>query len=122
MTEATRMGWADIEEIVRDMPPRHNLVIPKSVTPEAPPHRTSPLGRKRGAIRQYRDHRPRDTLHIKEFPDRWIVHVDLWNPHHHMVRHLAIDRGYTRFIHLLHWLEHGPAATKFAQPFAAAIA
>ncbi|HLE46685.1 MAG TPA: hypothetical protein VI818_00175 [Candidatus Thermoplasmatota archaeon] len=122
MTKPTQLGWPEIEAIVRELPARHNLVIPKSVTPEPPPHKTSPFGRKRGALRQFRDARPRDTLHIKEFPDRWIVHVDLWNPHHHMVRHIAIDRGYTRFIHLLHWLEHGPAAATMAQPFAAAIA
>ena len=121
MVASNPMDWAQIESIVRDMPARHNLVIPKSVTPHAPPLRTSRLGRKRRAIRQFRDNRCRDSLHIKEYKDRWIVHVDLWNPHHHTIRHLAVDRGYTRFIHLLHWLEYGPRATDYAQPFATAM-
>lgn len=116
------MTWKQIEDIVRAMPARHNLVIPKASTPDAPPFRTSRLGRRRGALRQYRDDRPRHSLHIKEYADRWIVHTDDWNPHHHMVRHLAIDRGYTRFIHLPHWLEHGDRAADFAVTFAAVMA
>ena len=121
MDEAARLGWKGIEEIVRAMPARHNLVIPKDWQSERPPHELSRLGRRRGALRQYRDARPTQSLHVKEYEDRWIVHVDLWNPHHHVVRHVAVDRGYTRFVHLLHWLEHGPQATRFAMPFADAM-
>lgn len=117
-----RMTWNEIEHIVRAMPARHNLVVSKVSTPEPPPFTTSRLGRRRGALRQFRDDRASNSLHIKEYADRWIVHTDDWNPRHHVMRHLAVDRGYTRFIHLRHWVEHGSNAVHMAVPFAAVMA
>jgi hypothetical protein len=42
---------------------------------------------------------------VKEYPDRWVVHVDAYNPHVHLVRHLLLDHGYNRFLDLTTWLD-----------------
>jgi hypothetical protein len=49
------------------------------------------LGIDKGAIRQYRDERPTQTLHIHEFPEYFLVHVDTFNPEYHPVAHGIVD-------------------------------
>lgn len=94
------LSWADVERFARSLPARHNLVVPKSVLPNLPPHRPSWLGRRRGALKQYRCDQPGQNLHIKEYSDRWVVHVDRWNPHKKPFRHLLVDRGFRTFVAL----------------------
>ena len=95
-----RISWAEVETMTRSLNPKTNLVVPKSVLPEAPPYRRSRLGRKRGADGQYRCHRGHFNLHIKEFASHWIVHVDRYNPHLHVFRHLFVDHGFRAFLHI----------------------
>ena len=49
-------------------------------------HETT-LGLSKGAIHQYRDDRATHTLHIHEFPDYFLAHVDIFNPEYHPVAH-----------------------------------
>jgi hypothetical protein len=99
------VDWNHLARIARRLPPKTNLVVPKSLVPQRPPHRRTRLGRRRGAACQYRDRRARRNLHVKEYPDRWVVHVDAYNPHVHLVRHLLLDHGYNRFLDLTTWLD-----------------
>lgn len=93
-----KLTWEDVERQVRRLPAKTNLVVPKRALDAGPPHGLSARGRKRGALRQFRDERPHATLHIKEYEGHWVVHVDTWNPHKHLWRHLLVDRGYSRFL------------------------
>ena len=51
----------------------------------------SDLGISKGAICQYRDDRPTNSLHIHEFPNYFLVHVDAFNPEYYPVAHGVID-------------------------------
>ncbi len=101
-----RLDWGDVGELARSLPAKYNLVVPKTAVPEPPPYPTTRLGRPYGCQRQYRDGRARENLHIKEYDDRWVVHVDAFHPGKHVVRHLLVDRGYDRFVHLRQWMPH----------------
>lgn len=92
------ISWTDVERLARSLPPRHNLVVPKSALAQKPPHRRTWLGRSRGALKQYRCDQADQNLHIKEYADRWVVHVDRWNPHKAPLRHLLTDRGFKFFV------------------------
>lgn len=106
------LDWPRAEEWTRRLPEKTNLVVPRTHLDDAPPYRPSWMGRRRGAIGQYRCHRARSNLHIKEFPTHWVIHVDSFNPHTNVVQHLLVDHGYNRFFHLadlFHWFEDGAA-------------
>lgn len=92
------LTWDDVERHVRQLPAKTNLVVPKAALGSSPPHGISGRGRKRGALRQFRDGRAHATLHIKEYEAHWVVHVDSWNPHRHLWRHLLVDRGFSQFL------------------------
>ncbi len=51
----------------------------------------SNMGLSKGAIRQYRDDRPTQSLHVHEFPDYFLAHVDTFNPEHHPIAHGITD-------------------------------
>lgn len=99
-TPLAPLSWADVEAVARRLPAKTNLVVPKANLRDPPPWSRSRLGRSRGALRQFRCTRTRHNLHVKEFDRCWVVHVDRWNPHRHPVRHLFVDFGYKRFLHL----------------------
>lgn len=94
--------WSEAAALARALPPRTNLVVPKSRLLDPIPYARSRRGRGYGALRQFRCDAPRANLHIKEFENHWVMHVDGWNPHHHVWRHLATDRGFKQFFHLGH--------------------
>lgn len=105
------LDWSRAERWTRRLPPKTNLVVPRSHLDEVPPYRSSWMGRRRGAIGQYRCDRARGNLHIKEFPTHWVMHVDAFNPHRRLLHHLFIDHGYDRFFHLVDlfsWMEERP--------------
>ncbi len=97
-----RLNWTELEDLTRSLPRKTNLVIPKHAVAAPPPYRRSRLGRSRGAVRQYRDRLRHQTIHVKEYHDRFVLHVDSWNPHTNPFRHLFIDHGYKAFVHLAH--------------------
>ncbi|HLE47330.1 MAG TPA: hypothetical protein VI818_03455 [Candidatus Thermoplasmatota archaeon] len=97
---ADPMSWNHAEALARKLAPKSNLVVPKARLSDAPPYPRSRLGRSRGALRQFRCHRSEYNLHIKEFEDHWVIHVDRWNPHLHAVRHILVDRGFKEFLHI----------------------
>lgn len=126
----SKMTWTEVESMTRSLEPKTNLVVPKSVLPDAPPYKRSGLGRKRGAERQFRCHRGHFNLHIKEFDSHWVVHVDRYNPHLHVVRHLMVDHGFRAFLHIAQilvmpvkvgatWVEEITAPAPVAQPTSA---
>lgn len=110
--DGRKMTWNEVETVTRSLRPKTNLVVPKILLRDEPPYKPSRLGRRRGAQRQYRCHRGSGNLHVKEFDGHWVVHVDAWNPHLHVVRHLLVDRGFRTFLHVAE-VFMGPAA---AQP------
>ena len=125
-----KMTWDEVEAMTRSLKAKTNLVVPKSVLPDAPPYKRSLLGRKRGAARQFRCHRGHFNLHIKEFGSHWVVHVDRYNPHLHVVRHLMVDHGFRAFFHIAQilvmpvkagatWVEDITAHAPSSQPTAA---
>lgn len=123
----SKITWDEVEAMTRSLEPKTNLVVPKSVLLDTPPYRRSGLGRRRGAERQYRCHRGQFNLHIKEFLSHWVVHVDRYNPHLHVVRHLMVDHGFRAFLHIAQilvmpvragaiWVEEIAASPAAAQP------
>lgn len=115
-----KLSWLQLEEIARSLPRKTNLVVPREAVPDVPPYQRSRLGRPRGALRQFRCDNRSKNLHVKEYHDRWVVHVDYWNPHTNPVRHLLVDHGYKAFVHLFHVLEiSNPAPTPTPVPAAA---
>ena len=77
-----------------------SLVVPKTHVEAPPPYAPSRRGRSRGAVRQYRSSNAFQNLHVKEFQGHWVLHVDTWNPHTNLMRHLMVDRGYKRYQHI----------------------
>lgn len=63
-----------------------SVIVPKSVRPliDLP---ESQLGSKKGALRQYRQGR----LHIREYDDRYSVHLDRISPEQSPLGHLIVD-------------------------------
>lgn len=87
MTEKT---WREYEEQVRSLPPTTNIELPKQV--DVPPHFfESRLASDKGAKTSYRENRPQNSLHLREYDDQYTVHVDRFNPHHHPIRHAVYD-------------------------------
>lgn len=68
------------------------LKIPREKNMNFPPdvHEAS-LGISKGCLRQYRDEKPSNSLHIHEFEDYFLAHVDRFNPEHHPVAHGIVD-------------------------------
>jgi hypothetical protein len=102
------LSWRQAESWTRVLPAKTNLIVPRENLDAAPPFDESWMGRRRGALRQYRCKRRFGNLHIKEFPDHWVMHIDSWNPHKAPVRHLAIDHGFKHFLHLWDLVTHNP--------------
>jgi len=102
---ASPLDWVEVERLARRLPKKANLVVPKGLLSAAPPFGRTRLGRKRGALRQFRCLNRRGNLHVKEFERHWVVHVDAWNPLRHPLRHLLVDHGYSTFLHLHEFLE-----------------
>jgi hypothetical protein len=116
LVAANLNDWQHVERLVLEhLPAKTNLVIPKSSLSARPPHRSSRMGRSRGALKQFRDERAHRSLHIKEYEDHWVVHADVWNPKRHPIRHLWVDHGYSEFLHLAHLVPMpAPAASPVA--------
>jgi hypothetical protein len=69
------MSWDEIE-------------VPKEIRPfMLEDAEETPLGRKNGAIRQYRY----GNLHIREYDDKYLVHMDKVDPRKDPVGHLVLD-------------------------------
>jgi hypothetical protein len=110
------LKWREAEAWTRRLPAKTNLVVPRTHLSDEPPYKTSWMGRRRGAIGQYRCHRRKMNLHVKEFPDHWVLHVDTYNPHTNPVQHLLVDHGYNRFFHLVEVLDLIENGDWMAQP------
>jgi len=71
---------------------RH-LTISKSVVDAVPDAftRTRLAARREDAVASYRDGRRRDSVHVVEYPDRWELHIDRYNPRYEPVGHVLVD-------------------------------
>lgn len=49
------------------------------------------LGLSKRALKQYRDDRSSNSLHLHEFTDYFLVHVDTFNPEFHPIAHGVVD-------------------------------
>lgn len=49
------------------------------------------IGDSKGALRQFRDDRETDSLHVREYPDRICVHHDQYNPERRPIAHFLHD-------------------------------
>jgi hypothetical protein len=69
------------------------LTVSKTVADEVPPEftRSRLAARREGAVASYRDSRRRDSVHIVEYPDRWELHVDRYNPRREPLGHVLVD-------------------------------
>jgi hypothetical protein len=69
------------------------LTVSKTVADEIPPEftRSRLAARREGAVASYRDSRRRDSVHIVEYPDRWELHVDRYNPRREPLGHVLVD-------------------------------
>ena len=63
-----------------------NIIVPKAVRPIIDIKET-PLGSKKGAIRQYRY----GVLHIREYDTHYSVHMDTVDPSSNPLGHLLVD-------------------------------
>lgn len=71
---------------------RH-LTVSKSVVGAVPDvfTRTRLAARREDAVASYRDGRRRDSVHVVEYPDRWELHIDRYNPRYEPVGHVLVD-------------------------------
>ncbi len=53
-------------------------------------HETN-MGISKGELRQFRDDNPTQSLHIHEFSDHYLAHVDIFNPKFHPLAHGILD-------------------------------
>jgi hypothetical protein len=69
------------------------LNVSKAVSGEIPDgfSRSRLASRPEGALASYRDRRRRDSVHIVEYPDRWEIHVDRFNPRYEPLGHVLVD-------------------------------
>jgi hypothetical protein len=69
------------------------LTISKSVVDEVPESfsRSRLTARREDAVASYRDSRRRDSVHVVEYPDRWELHIDRYNPRYEPVGHVLVD-------------------------------
>jgi hypothetical protein len=63
-----------------------NIIVPKAVRPIIDLKET-PLGSKKGAMRQYRY----GVLHIREYDTHYSVHTDTMDPSNNPLGHLLVD-------------------------------
>lgn len=81
-------------ENIREECSKNNKVIkvPKVGKIDLPPdfHEAN-LGISKGAIRQYRDEKATYSLHVHEFEDHFLAHVDTFNPEYHPLAHGIVD-------------------------------
>lgn len=71
------------------------ISVPKAAVPNLPPRYTE-VGISThlldgDAIRAYRDNRPRQSVHVIEYSERWDLHVDAIHPGHDALGHLRAD-------------------------------
>lgn len=69
------------------------LTVSKRVVDEVPDEftRTRLAAAREGAVASYRDGRRRDSVHVVEYPDRWELHIDRFNPRYEPVGHVLVD-------------------------------
>ncbi|WP_254831876.1 hypothetical protein [Haloglomus salinum] len=69
------------------------LTVSKSVVDEVPDEftRTRLAAVREDAVASYRDGRRRDSVHVVEYPDRWELHIDRFNPRYEPVGHVLVD-------------------------------
>jgi hypothetical protein len=69
---------------------KNEVTISKAVLPELPPEAVAnSLGDRRGAKRQYRVENT--NIHIREYQDKFVIHVDREDPRKHPLGHLLRD-------------------------------
>lgn len=95
-------SWDVALALVRHVMPDADVTVPKRAEPILPRglsvrRSDVPWSVHKGARRVYREDRPGEHVQIREYPDRWTVQLDSFNPHYRPVRHVAVDtREYTR--------------------------
>ncbi|WP_372366147.1 hypothetical protein [Candidatus Uabimicrobium sp. HlEnr_7] len=84
------MDWEEVrEECIRT---GEFITISKKDVQEFPSFfEETNMGLSKGELKQFRDNRPTQSLHIHEFPDYYVAHVDLFNPKFHPVAHGILD-------------------------------
>jgi hypothetical protein len=65
------------------------IVISKEILPELPPsYEKTLLGDKRRASKQYRSS---SNVHVREYDDKYVVHIDVADPRSNPIGHLVKD-------------------------------
>lgn len=95
-------SWDVALVLLRHVVPDAEVTIPKPAEPILPPglavrRSNVPWSVHKGARRVYREDHPGEHVQIREYPDRWTVQLDAFNPHYRPVRHVVVDaREYTK--------------------------
>lgn len=84
------MDWEELRE--KCIRTGEFITIPKEEVSELPDFfEETNMGLSKGELRQFRDNKAVQSLHIHEFPDYYVAHVDLFNPKFHPVAHGVLD-------------------------------
>lgn len=87
-----RQSMADHVDWFRESDLRY-MTVPKRLAPELPEEfsQSRLAVRREGARASYRDDRRTDSVHVVEYPDRWELHIDRFNPRYLPLLHVAVD-------------------------------
>lgn len=86
----TRITWENIrEQCIRTG--EFITVLKKEIEDFPSDFEETNMGISKGELRQFRDNRTTQSLHIHEYIDHYVVHIDLFNPKFHPVAHGVLD-------------------------------
>lgn len=88
------MGWEDYFQKAVEAGYNVEIPIPREAVGDLPEffHRDR-MAIHKGAKATYRQDVPRNSLHLREFEDRFTVEVDRYHPKYHPIKHLLLDAG-----------------------------
>lgn len=89
-------GWDEARGLARALGPGATVSVPKSAAPTLPDDdriapANFPWSLHKGAVRVYREDEPGGHLQIREYPTRWTVEYDRFNPRYRPVSHARRD-------------------------------
>ena len=88
LTEKEIKDWNNIFSSLLKMPPRTHFKIAKGMV-NAPPWHVSKMGFSKRALRQFRSDHQFKGIHIREYKDCYVAHIDFYNPSRNLFKHWA---------------------------------
>lgn len=91
LTEVQVQDWDNLFEELQKLPKRAHVKIAKKHLNANPPWPTSKLGLPKKCIRQFRSDHPFKSIHVREYPEHYTAHIDLYSPRKNPFRHWVFD-------------------------------